>query len=401
MPTSIAYWNYPTTIYAGEKALELLPTLCRQHGWKRLFLVSDAGLTRLGLVDKVTTLLITAGHSVEVFDAVQGNPTTGNVAAGLNALQASERPFDAVVGLGGGSVLDAAKAIALVSRRASALQDFDWNVAAAAFPTLADYPRLGVPPLVLIPTTAGTGSELSREAVITDTADHTKHVITHAELLASAVLLDPTLTLALPAQLTAATGMDALTHHLEALLSPLYHPLSAGVALEGIRLIAEHLPIAVREPTNLASRGHLLVASAMAGVAFQKGLGGVHALAHALGARHHAHHGLLNAILLPYLLDANRPAIAEPLSRVVRLLNLPGDGVDAVIDWVLDLRQTLGIPHTLQAIGIDGSDAPEVGQQALADISSSDTNALPLTAAEYSAIYLRAVAGQTRALVPN
>ena len=401
MSHAISYWNYPTAIYAGENAVEVLPTLCQQRRLQRLLLVSDAGLTGIGMVDKISAILVTAGVSVDVFDGVQSNPTTDNVHAGAAAFRASGAAFDAIVALGGGSVMDAAKGIALVSRSPSGLSDFDWSIASTAYPSLADYPALNLPPLILIPTTAGTGSELSREAVITDPADQTKHVITHAELLATAVLLDPLLTTGLPAHLTAATGMDALTHHLEALVSPLYHPMSAGVALEGIRLIADHLPVTVRDPGNLESRTQMLVASAMAGVAFQKGLGGVHALAHALGARYHTHHGLLNAIVLPYVLDANRTAIAGPLRVLACLLGLPGTSVDDVIDWVLQLRSSLGIPHSLRDIGIQGDDAASIGRQAVADTSSSDTNPIAFSADEYAAIYMRAVAGQTHALSPS
>lgn len=395
MNTSVSYWNYPTDIYAGEDALSVLPEACKQHGLQNILLVSDAGLQALGLVARIADLLRSAGHLVTVFDAVQSNPTTDNVLAGVAAYHAGA--FDGIVALGGGSVIDAAKGIALVSRCATGMRDFDWNVAFAAYPSLGTFPRLNLPRLIVIPTTAGTGSELSREAVITDPKDDTKHVITHAELLAATVILDPQLTIGLPARLTAATGLDALTHHLEALVSPLYHPMSAGVALEGIRLIQQYLPIAVREPGNLHARTQMLVASAMAAVAFQKGLGGVHALAHALGARHHAHHGMLNAIVLPYMLDANRAAIAEPLRLLARVLDLTGDTVDDVIDWVLTMRSTLGIPHTLAEIGITGDDAVLIGERAVADISSSDTNPIPFSADQYAAIYLRAVSGETLA----
>jgi alcohol dehydrogenase class IV len=392
MEASITYWNYPTDIHAGVGSLRVLPNISRSLGIHRIFLVSDAGLVALGLVEQVQSQLEAAGCHVTVFDKVQSNPTTLNVRAGADAFLKSG--CDGIVALGGGSVIDAAKGIALVSRCPTGLADFDWNIAFAKYPYLGSFPRLALPRMVVIPTTAGTGSELSREAVITSPEDDTKHVITHAELLASAVILDPDLTTGLPPHLTAATGLDALTHHLEALVSPVYHPMSAGVALEGIRLIQQYLPIAVREPHNLHARTQMLVASAMAAVAFQKGLGGVHAVAHALGALHHKHHGLLNAILLPYLLDANRAAIAEPLQTLARVLNLPGDSVDDVITWVVTLREALDIPHTLAAIGITGEDADLVGQRAVADISSSDTNPITLTAKEYSAIYLRAVAGQ-------
>ncbi|WP_026182563.1 iron-containing alcohol dehydrogenase [Leeia oryzae] len=392
MTSHIHYWNYPTEIYAGEDALGLLPSVCKQQHLRHLFLVSDQGLGKLGISARAKALLEAADIQVTLFEDVQSNPTTDNVYAGVAAFQAGR--FDGVVALGGGSVIDAAKAIALVSRQATALSDFDWNVAFEKYPSLGSFPRLGVPPLIIIPTTAGTGSELSREAVITHSAEQTKHVVTHAELLARVVLLDPALTTGLPAHLTAATGLDALTHHIEALVSPLYHPMSAGIALEGIRLISQFLPLAVKEPDNMAARTQMLVASAMAAVAFQKGLGGVHAIAHALGARYHKHHGLLNAILLPYLLKANAAAIEEPLRLVARVVGLPGERVDDVIDWVVQLRQALGIPHTLAEIGMTGEESDLIGAAAVADLSSADTNPIALTADDYARIFLNAVHGR-------
>ena len=304
-----------------------------------------------------------------------------------------EGGHDSLIALGGGSALDAAKGIALLSRDANGLHNFEWSQLIERYPTLGDHPALDLPPLIAIPTTAGTGSELGREAVLTDTARGIKIVVGHRELLARSVILDPVLTVGLPKSLTAATGMDALTHHLESLFSPLYHPMSAGVAIEGVRLVKEHLQRAVHNGTDLAAREGMLVASASAAVAFQKGLGGVHALAHPLGAKHHKHHGLLNAVLLPYLLVANRPAIEADATRLARYLELPEASFDGLLGWVLELRSAVGIPHTLRELGLDGEDAQWVGEQAVADISSSETNALPLQAEDYSRIYLNAVNG--------
>ena len=392
MTSHIHYWNYPTEIYAGEDALGLLPSVCKQQGLRQIFLVSDQGLGKLGISARAKALLEAADIQTTLFEDVQSNPTTDNVHAGVTAFQAGS--FDGIVALGGGSVIDAAKAIALVSRQATALSDFDWNGAFEKYPSLGSFPRLGVSPLIIIPTTAGTGSELSREAVITHSAEQTKHVVTHAELLARVVLLDPALTTGLPAHLTAATGLDALTHHIEALVSPLYHPMSAGIALEGIRIINQFLPIAVNEPDNMEARTQMLVASAMAAVAFQKGLGGVHAIAHALGARYHKHHGLLNAILLPYLLEANASAIAAPVRLLARVIDLEGDRVEDVIHWVVGLRKALGIPHTLADIGISGDESVIIGATAVADLSSADTNPIPLSKEDYARIFLNAVHGR-------
>jgi alcohol dehydrogenase class IV len=289
--------------------------------------------------------------------------------------------------------MDAAKGISLAAVNEQGLVQFEWSSVIANYPSLADFPRLDLPRLIALPTTAGTGSELGREAVLTMSEQNIKRVISHPELLPASVILDPVLTRGLPPALTAATGMDALTHHIEAFCSPLYHPMSAGIAVEGIRLIQQHLANAHRDGNDMVAREGMLVASAMAAVAFQKGLGGVHALAHPLGARYHKHHGLLNAILLPYVLVANRETISADIARLARYLELQQPDFDGFLDWVLELRQRLGIAHTLRDIGLDAEEADWVGEQALADISSSDTNACVLSAADYSQIFRNAVYG--------
>lgn len=340
-------------------------------------------------------LLIRFGKGVTVFDGVQTNPTTDNVLAGVANLGAGA--FDGFVAQSGGSVINGAKGIGLVSRCAKGMSGFDWNVAIPASLNLGSFPRLNLPRLIVIPTTADTGSELSREEVINDPKDDAKHVITHAELLAATVILALQLTSGLPASMSAATGLDALTHYLEVLLSPQYYPMSAGVALEGVRLSQQFLSTVVYEPGNLHARAELLVVSATAAVALQNRLSGVHELGHALDARHHAHQGVLNANVLLFILDANRAAIAEPLRLLSRVLALPGDTVNNMIDWVLSLRTTLGVPHTLVEIGIGGDDDVLFYEQAKAGTLSSDTNPIPFSADQYASIYIRGVSGVTRA----
>jgi len=386
-----SYWNFPTEIHAGKDALLQLPLFCRQQHYRNIFLVSDKGLSSLGLPQKIISLLNDNDINASLFDAVASNPSATDVGHGVARFK--EQPFDAIVALGGGSVLDAAKGIALVATRADGLKHYDWNTACTLYPTLASFPRENLPPLIMLPTTAGTGSELSREAVIIDPDDGIKHVVTHAGLLARLVLLDPVLTAGLPARLTAATGIDALTHHIEALVSPMEHPMSSGIAQEGIRLIHRYLPLAVCEPDNLEARSGMLVASAMAAVAFQKGLGGVHALAHALGARYHQHHGLLNAILLPYVLAANAPAIPDRLALIASILELPGKDIHAVLNWLGNFLRTLEIPATLAAIGINADEADLIGQMAANDLSSADTNPIHFTPIQYAAIFRDAVQG--------
>ena len=353
--SDLHYWNYPTDILCGVGALEQLPRRCALAGARRPLLVTDPGMLALEPLRLVRECLERAGIDHDLFHELSSNPSLAEVHGGARRFEAGGH--DALIALGGGSALDAAKGIALLSRDPHGLERFEWTQTLRSYPTLADYPPLGLPPLLALPTTAGTGSELGREAVLTDTQLGIKRVVGHRELLAACVFLDPRLTRGLPPALSAATGMDALTHHLEALFSPLYHPMSAGIALEGVRLVRQHLENAVRDGNDLAAREGMLVASASAAVAFQKGLGGVHALAHPLGARHHLHHGLLNAVLLPYVLLANRPAIEADAARLARYLELDEASFDGLLAWILELRARIGIPANLAALGLDGEDA--------------------------------------------
>ena len=390
--STLHYWNYPTEIFCGAGALELLAQRCALAGMRRPLLVTDPGMLELPPLHAVREHLQAAGVDYALFHGLSGNPSLTEARAGAQVF--AEGRHDSLIALGGGSALDAAKGIALLSRDPQGLERFEWTQILEHYPTLGDFPALDLPPLIAIPTTAGTGSELGREAVLTDTEHGVKKVIGHRELLARSVILDPALTTGLPARLTAATGMDALTHHLESLFSPLHHPMSAGVAVEGVRQVKLHLENAVRDGNDLVAREGMLIASASAAVAFQKGLGGVHALAHPLGARHHLHHGLLNAVLLPYVLLANRVAIESDAARLARYLELDDASFDGLLAWVLELRSRVGIPASLAELGLSGEDATQIGELALADVSSSETNALPLSAADYARIYRNAVAGK-------
>jgi alcohol dehydrogenase class IV len=389
--SSLHYWNYPTEIFCGPGALEGLADRCKLHGMRNPLLVTDPGMLALEPMALIKAHLQHADIQFAVFSEIASNPSLDDVARGVAAFKAGQH--DSLIALGGGSAMDAAKGISLAAVNEQGLVQFEWSSVIANYPSLADFPRLDLPRLIALPTTAGTGSELGREAVLTMSEQNIKRVISHPELLPASVILDPVLTRGLPPALTAATGMDALTHHIEAFCSPLYHPMSAGVAVEGVRLIQQHLVNAHRDGNDMVAREGMLVASAMAAVAFQKGLGGVHALAHPLGARYHKHHGLLNAILLPYVLVANRETISTDIARLARYLELQQPDFDGFLDWVLELRQHLGIAHTLRDIGLDAEEATWVGEQALADISSSDTNACVLSAADYSQIFRNAVYG--------
>jgi hypothetical protein len=294
---------------------------------------------------------------------------------------------DGVIAFGGGSALDAGKAIALMVGQDRPLWDFEdigdncnrVNVA-------------GMAPVVAVPTTAGTGSEVGRASVITDDEAHIKRIIFHAKMLPAVVILDPELCLGLPPKITAATGMDALSHNLEAYCSPLFHPMAEGIALEGMRLVQQYLPRAVSHGADVEARLQMLVASSMGATAFQRGLGAMHALAHPLGALYDAHHGLLNAVLMPYVLVANQARIEPQMERLARYLNLAKPGFVGVLDWVLHLRNEVGIPHSLSEIGIDYKRIEQVGQMAEVD-PSAGTNPIAFSAAQYSQLFEKALRG--------
>ncbi len=390
-PTALtADWNYPTPIAVGAGRVQELPEFCQGLGIRAPLLVTDPGLADRPMVAELVKQCAAAGLQVALFSDVQGNPTLDNVDAGAAAFR--DGGHDGVIALGGGSALDAGKAIGFISGQDRPLWDFD-NVEDGWM--LAREDRIA--PIVAVPTTAGTGSEVGRVAVITDTRARCKRLIFHPQILPSQVILDPELTLSLPAKLTAATGMDALSHSLEAYCAPTYHPMAEGIALRGIGLVKDYLPRAVADGNDLEARTQLLVASTMGATAFQKGLGAMHALAHPLGARYNAHHGLLNAILMPYVLQANRSVLNDKLKDLARALNLENPGFAAVFDWVLALRETIGIPNALEAIGITADEAELIGEQA-ADDATAATNPLPFNAAQYAALFRHAVAGEFGAI---
>ncbi len=378
-------WNYPTAIKAGPGRIKELPELCRGLGMKRPLLVTDPGLAVLPMVAGAIQACRDAGLACGLFHEIKGNPTGRNVDDGVRAYK--QGGHDGVIAFGGGSALDAAKAIALMAGQTRPLWDFE---------DIGDnYLRVdvaGMAPLVAVPTTAGTGSEVGRASVITDEAAEVKRIIFHARMLPAVVILDPELTVGLPPKITAATGMDALSHNLEAYCSPFFHPMAAGIAIEGMRLIKEYLPQAVTNGGDLQARLQMLVASSMGATAFQRGLGAMHALAHPLGALYDAHHGMLNAILMPYVLKANQHAVAPRLQALARYLDLPDSGPAAVLDWVLSLRETLGIPHTLAEIGIDEAQAERVGRMAAED-PSAGTNPVNYTSEQYADLFRAAIRG--------
>tara|TARA_R110002020_G_scaffold189757_2_gene389063 strand:+ start:21873 stop:23036 length:1164 start_codon:yes stop_codon:yes gene_type:complete len=379
-------WNYPTSVRVGAGRISELAEACKQLGMQAPLLVTDPGLAALPMIHEALRQCRDAGLNAEIFSSIKGNPSGQNVMDGVLVYRVGHH--DGVIAFGGGSALDAAKAIALMAGQDRPLWDFE---------DVGDnYLRVnvaGMAPVVAVPTTAGTGSEVGRASVITDDEAHVKRIIFHARMLPALVILDPELTTGLPPGITAATGMDALSHNLEAYCSPLFHPMAEGIALEGMRLVKEFLPRATAQGTDLEARLKMLVASSMGATAFQRGLGGMHALAHPLGALYDAHHGTLNAILMPYVLQANRSSIEPQMERLGRYLNLPRQDFAGVLDWVLELRSEVGIAHNLAEIGIDDRQIERVGQMAVAD-AASGTNPIQFDAAQYSAIFTRALNGQ-------
>lgn len=383
--TYSANWNYPTNVKVGAGRINELANLCKSMGMQSPLLITDPGLATLPMLQRVVDDLNASEVRCGLFSAIQANPTGQNVDDGTSYYL--EHNHDGVIAFGGGSALDAGKAVALMVGQNRPIWDFE-DVGDNWLRVNVE----GMAPVVAVPTTAGTGSEVGRASVITDQEKHIKKIIFHPAMLPAQVILDPELTVGLPPSITAATGMDALSHNLEALCSPFYHPMATGIAVEGIRLVQEYLPRAVADGTDIEARTQMLVCSSMGATAFQKGLGGMHALAHPLGALYNAHHGMLNAILMVYVLQANRNKIEEPIERLTRYLGFEEPGFDAFLQWVIKLREQLGIPNTLAAIDIDDSKAKLVGEMAVEDPSSGG-NPIQFSATEYQKIFLNAVHG--------
>ena len=378
-------WSFPTAISFGVGTIAQLPATCADEGINKPLLVTDAGLAKLDFVTELMETIKQSGLETKLFCDVKSNPTGSNVETGVKVYQQGQH--DGVIALGGGSALDVGKAIALMVGQNRPIWDFE---------DVGDnYLRVnpkGIAPLIAIPTTAGTGSEVGRASVIVDETSQRKVIIFHPGMLAKKVIADPALTTALPAPLTAATGMDAFVHSLEAYCANGYHPMADGIALQAMTLISKNLPLAYNEPGNLEARSHMLAASMMGAVAFQKGLGAVHALAHPLGALYDKHHGLLNAILLPYVLQHNKPAIENKLTHISRVLDLDEVSFEGFMHWILQFRKTLQIPDDLKTIGINIEQSELIGEMALKDPSASG-NPVSLSAKQYSTLFEKAVTG--------
>jgi alcohol dehydrogenase len=380
-----ANWNYPTAVRFGPGRIAELPEALKAAGIAKPLLVTDAGLVNLPVTQSVLALLKTAGIEAGVFADVKPNPIAANVNAGIEALRAGG--YDGVIAFGGGSGLDAAKVIAFMAGQSRPMWDFedigDWW-------TRAD-PN-GILPIVAVPTTAGTGSEVGRAGVITDETTHTKKVIFHPLMMPRIVIADPELTVGMPRFITIGTGMDALAHCLEAYCAPGYHPLADGIAVEGIRLVFENLPKVALDPNDIEARGHMMSAAAMGATAFQKGLGAIHALSHPVGALYDTHHGMTNAVFMPYVLEANRTAISARIGRLAGYIGL-SPSFEAFQHAVLALRARLDVPHSLREFKVDDSRRDLIGDMAIVDPTAGG-NPVKLTKALALEIFDRAMMGR-------
>ncbi len=380
-------WRIPTEILAGAGRIGELPGRVKALGLKRVLVVTDPGVAGLPFFAAIIAGLEAEGIAPAVFHDVNPNPIAANVAAGAEVYKAHEA--EAVIAIGGGSGLDCGKTIALAVSTSRPLWDFEIT---RAGPEL----ERPLPPIFAVPTTAGTGSEVGRASVVTDTSIGRKLILLHAQMLPRLVILDPELTFGLPASITAWTGMDALAHCLEAYYGPFYHPIADGIAIQGMLLVKDNLITAVNEPRNANARMNMLAAASMGATAFQKALGAIHSLSHPIGARFHAHHGLTNAVLMPYVLAYNRPVIEERIAVLARCLGLEG-GFDGFMTWVLDLRAALKIPHTIVDLKVTEDALDGLAQEAFLDPNTPD-NPRPATAADMRRILSAAMTGSLEGL---
>jgi len=375
-------WNYPTSIWFGEKRINEIQKACESLNIKKPLIVTDPGILKTNIVEKINQSL---NSKANIFSDVQSNPTGNNVEQGVLYFNANSN--DGVIAVGGGSGMDVGKGIAFMAGQNRPLWDFE---------DIGDYWTRAnsevIKPIIAVPTTAGTGSETGRAGVYTNEKTHEKKIIFHPKMLPSVVILDPELTVPLPKSLTAFTGMDALAHCLEAYSSNYFHPFSQGIALEGMYMIKQYLIKAYEDGTNLEARGNMLAASSMGSIAFQKGLGAIHSLSHPVGAIYNTHHGLTNAVFMPYVLKKNRKAIEEKIIALSKYLNLKETSFDGFMKWILDLRERLSIPHTLKELINDNSKFTEMSIMAKDDPSTGG-NPIKLESSDFLDLYTNSYNG--------
>ena len=360
-------WNYPTTIWFGENRYKDIQEACSSINIQNPLIVTDPGLLNTDLIEKLNKSL---KSQTKVYSDVQGNPTGSNVTNGVKVLL--EGDHDGVIAIGGGSAMDVGKGIAFLAHQTKPLWDFEdigdlWMKADSK----------SILPIIALPTTAGTGSEVGRAAVFLNEETKKKKIIFHPKMLPQIAILDPILSLGLPKNVTAGSGMDALAHCIEAFSSPFYHPMAEGTAVEGIRLVKENLLEVYNDGENIKARANMLVASMMGAAAFQKGLGAIHSVTHPVNSLYNSHHGTTNGTVMPFVLEYNRSAIESKFDRLGRYINI-SSGLDGIIDWVNNLKKEMNIPHSLQDMGVQLGDEEKLSKLAFEDPSTGG-NPLPMT----------------------
>ena len=374
----IGNWSYPTAVKFGAGRIKELPAALAQAGITRPLLVTDRGLASMAITQRTLDIMNEAGFGRAIFAEVDPNPTELNLAAGVEAYKAGGH--DGVIAFGGGSGLDLGKMVAFMAGQNRPIWDFedigDWWTRANAD---------AIAPIIAVPTTAGTGSEVGRASVITNSETHVKKIIFHPKVLPTVVISDPELTVGMPKFITAGTGLDAFAHCVEAFSSPFYHPMSQGIALEGMRLVVENLPRAYADGTDLEARANMMAAAAMGAVAFQKGLGAIHALSHPIGAVFNTHHGTTNAVCMPAVLELNAPLIADRFDRAASYIGVSG-GFDGFRTFVQEFNDSFAIPRKLREMGATLDKIDELVPAALADPSCGG-NPVELNEANVRALF--------------
>ena len=375
-------WNYPTNVWFGVDRSKEIQEACDTLGIKNPLIVTDPGLLQTSIIDEINSGL---SSNTQIYSDVQGNPTGSNVTNGVKVFL--EGNHDGVIAIGGGSGMDAGKGIAFLAHQSRPLWDFedigDWW-------TRAD--SSVIKPIIAIPTTAGTGSEVGRAAVFLNEENHKKKIIFHPKMLPQIAILDPSLTLNLPKSITAGTGMDALAHCIEAYSSPFYHPMAEGTALEGLRLVKENIQEVYHNGNNVEARSHMLVASMMGAAAFQKGLGAIHSVTHPVNSLYKTHHGTTNGTVMPFVLNYNRSTIEEKFTRLANFLDIK-NGFEGIVDWIIELKKEMQIPETLKDMGVNEGDEIKLAPLAQED-PSTGANPLEMTVERFQELILNCISGK-------
>ena len=375
-------WNYPTNVWFGVDRSKEIQKACDTLGVKNPLIVTDPGLLQTSIIDEINSGL---SSNTQIYSDVQGNPTGSNVTNGVKVFL--EGNHDGVIAIGGGSGMDAGKGIAFLAHQSRPLWDFedigDWW-------TRAD--SSVIKPIIAIPTTAGTGSEVGRAAVFLNEENHKKKIIFHPKMLPQIAILDPSLTLNLPKSITAGTGMDALAHCIEAYSSPFYHPMAEGTALEGLRLVKENIQEVYHNGNNVEARSHMLVASMMGAAAFQKGLGAIHSVTHPVNSLYKTHHGTTNGTVMPFVLNYNRSTIEEKFTRLANFLDIK-NGFEGIVDWIIELKKDMEIPETLKDMGVNEGDEIKLAPLAQED-PSTGANPLEMTVERFQELILNCISGK-------